>query len=95
MTMLHVQQKRFLADKDVQVLEDWPAGNLDVNISEPFWHAMKKQVLQLQPRNLQEFWDYCQEEQEIIPNEKFWTLFHSMPHRIEAIIRTIRSTTNF
>ena len=78
----------FLKKSKINVVLDWPAQSPDLNIIEPLWKIMKENVAKRKPKNLDEVWEYCQDEWEKIPTEKIQVLYESLPKRIRAVLDT-------
>ena len=59
----------------------------EVNIIEPVWGHLDKQVHKSNPlpRNLDELWDALKEEWDNLDTEYITNLYHSIPHRLQAV----------
>lgn len=78
---------RFLRMRQVRILNDWPAQSPDLNIIENMWFFLQERLKKRVLNNLDELWEAAKEEWEAIPNDKVLDLYHSLPRRVEVIIR--------
>lgn len=72
--------------KGIDVLP-WSGNSPDINIIEPAWNHLDKQVRKRKPlpRNLDELWVALQEEWEKLDLKYIETLYDSIPRRLEAV----------
>ena len=56
---------------------------------------MKENVAKLKPKNLDEVWEYCQDEWEKIPTEKIQVQYESLPKHIRAVLDAKGSHTKY
>ena len=73
-------------DKNISVLP-WPANSPDMNIVEHCWGELKCYIDSRQPhaRNLEELWEFVQEEWGKMDKEFLAKLYNGLPRRIEAL----------
>jgi transposase len=84
----------FFAENDIEVL-DWPSQSPDLNPIEHLWDHIKREVRKVAPKNLKQL------KEEII---RIWgeitpdlckRLVHSMPRRIEEVVRVKGKSTKY
>ena len=65
----------------------WTSQSADLNIIEPVWGHLDKQVCKRNPlpHNLNELWDALKEEWDNLDTEYIASLYHSIPHRLQAV----------
>ena len=59
------------------------------------WGILKKNGMQRKPKNIDQLWEFSQEEQQKIPLEAFTKAFNSIPKRIRAGIKAKVSHTKY
>ena len=80
--------KKWFQDKNIKLLP-WPASSPDQNIIEHVWDHIdcKIHARERQPRNLDELWNFLQEEWANMDMQYIWKLYTSIPQRIMALYK--------
>ena len=75
----------------------WSGQSADLNIIEPVWGHLDKQVCKWNPLpcNLDELWDALKEEWDNVDTESITNLYHSIPHHLQAVIDAKGSYTKY
>ena len=76
--------KKWLRDNKVKVLE-CPSPSPDLIPIENPWSTLKRRVRSKQPKTLDDFYQYCQEEWEKIPSESREKLIENYPKPLTAV----------
>ena len=76
----------YLRQKAVRILKDWPAQSPDLNIIENLWQDLKLKVKDRNPVNVNDLWQYCQEEFDNISDEYVKKLYNSLPQRVKCVV---------
>ena len=65
----------------------WSTQSADLNIIEPVWGHLDKQVHKQNPlpHNLDKLWDALKEEWDNLDTEYIVSLYHSIPHPLIAV----------
>ena len=80
------QQPSTSVKKAVRILKDWPAQSPDLNIIENLWQDLKLKVKDRNPVNVNDLWQYCQEEFDNISDEYVKKLYNSLPQRVKCVV---------
>ena len=75
----------FLANHNVQVLEDWPSNSPDLNPMENLWGYMEHKLKNRVCATNEELWEQIQSVWDSIPLSYIQSLFDSMPKRLRAV----------
>ena len=75
----------FLANKNVQVLEDWPSNSPDLNPIENLWDFMEHKLKNRVCTTNDELWHQIQSVWDNIPMSLIRTLYESMPKRLHDV----------
>jgi transposase len=88
--------KNYLSNAKFTVL-DWPSQSPDLNPIENIWGLIKQKLRKrsVGPSNLNEIFDYVKCEWEALGREYLLHLIHSMPKRIEAVIKNKGGSTKY
>lgn|SRR5215470_2064560 len=88
--------QEWFEDNEIQVL-DWPSQSPDVNCIEHLWAYLKRKLgeYETHPRSIHELWERIEVEWEKIPQEFCINLIHSMPRRIEALLKAKGGYTKY
>ena len=86
--------KQFFDSNRIKVL-GWPAMNPDLNPIENLWKHLKSAVIERQPKNKTELWEYCQEEWKKIPVSVCQNLISTYNNRLEAVIASKGHATKY
>lgn len=88
--------KNYLSNAKFIVL-DWPSQSPDLNPIENIWGRIKQLLRRrsVGPSDLNEIFDYVKREWEALPKEYLLELIHSMPQRIEAVIKNKGGSTKY
>ena len=88
--------QKYLTNAKFSVLE-WPSQSPDLNPIENIWGLIKQRLrkLHLAPKNLDDVYDFIKREWESLRKEYLLTLVHSMPSRIEAVIKNKGYATKY
>lgn len=80
--------KKWMSEKGLILLEDWPSQSPDLNPIEHLWDELGRRLKNRfeHPKNLGELENFLRQEWEQIPREKYLNLIDSMPRRIEECI---------
>lgn len=86
----------FLAKKKIKKLP-WPPSSPDMSIIEHVWDQIDRRVRARDhlPTNKEQLWEALQEEWVNFPMESLRTLYESMPHRIEALLKAKGQATKY
>ena len=79
------------------VLEGWPSQSPDLNPIKNLWQELKTRLYhaQPQPSNKDELFPLLKREWEALPQDVLRNLVHSMPRRIEAVIKAKGGHTKY
>lgn len=86
---------KYLTDKCIRTIDDWPAQSADLSPIENLWDYLKDKVKDRQPKCLDELWRYTEEEFHAIPNDYISKLYKSMPNRMAAVLRAKGGNTKY
>ena len=80
--------KKWMSEKKIILLEDWPSQSPDLNPIEHLWDELGRRLKNRleHPKNLGELEILLKQEWEQIPHEKYLKLVDSIPQRIEECI---------
>jgi len=78
---------KFLDNKQVCLLSDWPAQSPDLNIIENMWAELKKRLNKHHPIPKEDLWEVIKKEWYAIPNDYVTRLYESLPRRIHNVIK--------
>ena len=80
--------KKWMSEKKIILLEDWPSQSPDLNPIEHLWDELGQRLKNRleHPKNLGELEIFLKQEWEQIPHEKYLKLVDSIPQRIEECI---------
>ncbi len=87
--------KKYLQDNHINSVENWPPQSPDLNIIEPMWAILKKSVMERKPKNVDELWQFSQEEWEKIPLDTLQKAYKPIPRRIRAVLEAKGSHTKY
>ena len=59
------------------------------------WDLLKIRIIERNPTNLDDLWNYSVDEWHKIPQESFNKLFESLPDRVAAVIKCKGGNTKF
>ena len=76
----------YLRQKAVRILKDSPAQSPDLNIIENLCQDLKLKVKDCNPVNVNDLWQYCQEEFDNISDEYVKKLHYFLPQRIKCVV---------
>lgn len=85
----------FLANQNIQILEKWPSQSPDINIIENIWSILKTNVFRRQPKSIDDIKRFCQEEWNLLSPEYIKSLYHSIPRRLNQIIKVKGLNTKY
>ena len=77
---------RFLDQKAIRQLDDWPPQSPDLNIIEHLWDLLKFRVNVSKLKSLIDLWEVALHEWNSIPNETILKLYDSAPRRVKAVL---------
>ena len=79
------------------VLEGWPSQSPDLNPIENLWQELKTRLYHARPRpsNKDELFALLKREWEALPQDVLRNFVHSMPRRIEAVIKAKGGHTKY
>ena len=86
--------KNFFISNGIKVL-GWPAMNPDLNPIENLWKHLKSAVIERQPKNKTELWEYCQQEWKNIPVSVCKNLIETYNNRLVACIKAKGHATKY
>lgn len=88
--------QRYLSNAKFTVL-DWPSQSPDLNPIENLWGQIKQQLRKLPvgPKSLDGIYAFVKREWESLERDYLLTLVHSMPSRIEAVIKNKGYATKY
>lgn len=81
--------------KKVKVLENWPPQSPDINIIENLWEQLKAKVSKRSPNNVDDLWECVSDEWERLSADYIEKLFHSIPYRIRAVVKSNGGPTKY
>ena len=89
--------KQYIANAGYLVLENWPAQSPDINPIENLWQELKTRLFHPQPHscNKDELFEFLKREWEALPEIFLKNLVHSMPRRINAVIKAKGGHTKY
>jgi DDE superfamily endonuclease len=79
--------KKFFADNDIKVLQNWPANSPDLNPIENVWGIIKPQVYRQQYTTLAELKAAVLRAWAQLPQSTLRNLMLSMPRRLRRVVR--------
>ena len=79
------KKPKLLLEHASVLLENWPPQSPDINIIENIWHILKLRVSQRCPKNLEELFNFAQEEFARVPNEFIKRLYDPIPKRLSLV----------
>jgi transposase len=79
---------KWLDDKGIKLLEDWPAQSPDLNPIEHIWHHLKLKLSSYDTRakGIHDLWERCDKEWNTFTEKDCQMYIDSMPKRIKAVI---------
>ena len=77
---------KYLTEKKIRVIQDWPAQSPDLNVIENLWNYLKRRVQECKPKTLDELWEVAYREWNTIPNEIISKLYEPIPQRVTAVL---------
>lgn len=88
--------KEWFEENGVELL-DWPSQSPDVNPIEHLWAYLKRRLgeYETHPKSVLELWERIEVEWEKIPKEFCINLIHSMPRRVEALLKAKGGYTKY
>ena len=78
--------KTWFSGNGIEILVNWPP-NSPTSLLKIFWSLLKKGVFRKHPKNIEELWEFCQEEFERIPLKYIQNLYSSIPDRLNKIVQ--------
>lgn len=85
----------FLQNRQIRILDSWPAQSPDLSPIENLWDKLKENVKNRHPQTRQELWNITKQEFESLPNEYIKKLYESMTRRIKAVINSKGNCTKY
>ena len=82
-----ISTSKFLKEKKIKVLQDWPTQSPDMNIIEHVWGRMKEEAWKTKPKNLDELWEACKTAFFAIPDDFINKLYESLLNRMDAVLQ--------
>ena len=79
--------KVWMAENAIDLLEKRPAQSPDLIIIENICCTLNRRVLKRHPNNIEDLWSACQDELERVPLFFIWKLYHSIPARLNEVVR--------
>ncbi len=76
---------------------DWPSQSPDLNPIEHMWAQVKRSLNKFEtpPKGILELWERIQSVWNEIPPQKCQDLIHSMPRRIQSVIKAKGKWTKY
>ena len=87
--------KRFLEEKRIRILENWPAQSPDLNLIEIVWSILKKDINKKTYNDLGHLEESVMEAWQNILSTIVTKLYESMPKRIRAVVRARGGHTRY
>ena len=84
--------KEYFSEKPFKT---FPPSSHDLNPIEHLWAFLKREVDRKKPNNLEELWDFVGKEWDNLKIDFLKNLVHSMPNRLEEVIRAEGYSTNY
>ena len=90
------ETKKWLSDNNIDVLP-WPKNSPDLNIIENVWAYLKKRIscTLIRFKNLDQLWNFIEDEWYKIPDEYIKKLYFSMCKRIKTVIELKGHVTKY
>jgi transposase len=85
----------YLQRKKVKVLENWPPQSPDINVIENLWQQLKAKVYTRTYKTLDELWESVSDEWDRLPADCITKLFHSLPFRMRAVVKSSGGQTKY
>lgn len=88
--------REYLEGKEIEVLP-WPSQSPDLNPIEHVWNYLKVQIglRENRPTSIHDLWEVVLEEWEKIPLHYIQSLYESMPHRVQAVLKAKGGHTRY
>ena len=77
----------WFSETGLEILEHQLPNSQHINIIENVWSLLKKRVFERQPKNIEELWAFCQEENERISLEYIQNLYSLIPDKLNKIVQ--------
>jgi len=78
--------RKYLKNKKVEVLEDWPPRSPELTPIENMWAIVQQRVDACGPSDAEELWKFVKQEWDAIPEETVNNLVGSFPSRLKRCI---------
>lgn len=86
---------KYIENKKVCLLSDWPAQSPDINIIENLWSILKSRVQKHNASSIDDLWRICQIEWEKISVEEISNLYNSIPRRLALVMKAKGFTSKY
>ena len=86
---------KYLDDKQICLLFDWPLQSPDINIIENLWSILKAKVYKRCPKTAEELWSAIEEEYKSIDASAIIGLYDSIPRRLKAVLQNKGEHTKY
>jgi len=88
--------KKYLSNANFTVM-DWPSQSPDLNPIENIWSHIKQRLRKRStgPRSLSDIFEFVKHEWEALDKDYLLTLIHSMPRRVELVIKSKGGHTKY
>ena len=85
----------FIEKSQICLLSDWPSQSPDLNIIEPLWAILKRNVAQHHCNTVDELWSTCYHEWSSISDETIKRLYKSIHNRLNEVMRNKGHNTRY